>query len=106
MATDNIIKVSQEELRQTATKIEGMAGDYQVLYKKLLDTDLVGELGNAWKGEDADSYISKVKSFQANFEQMYNLMMDYVYHLREAANDYDTTQDTLATEAQNHKYMN
>lgn len=106
MAMDNIIKVSQEELRQTANKIETMAGDYQTLYKRLLDAELVGELGNAWQGEDADSYIGKVKSFQANFDQMYALMQEYVHHLRKAAEEYDLTQDTLAAEAQNHKYMN
>ncbi len=94
MALDNNIIVGSADLRNTARTIRNKAGEYQSLYKKLLERDL-GDLGKAWVGADADSYINKVQSFQTNFKYMYDLMMDYAEHLEKAANLYDASQTSL-----------
>lgn len=96
-----IINVTQEELRSTATKIEGLAEEYKTLYTdKLLGANL-GDLADAWYGEDHSSYDERVRGFKSNFNEMYNLMLEYVAHLRKAADEYDMNQDSLRDRARN-----
>lgn len=96
------INVSPEELRARAAKLEGMANDYKSLYQNQLLNSNLGELENAWYGEDQQTYSEKVRGFEANFVAMYNLMMEYAAHLKKAATEnYDRAQDELVAAAKN-----
>lgn len=89
------INVTAEELRTTANKIKNLAEDYRTLYANdLLSTNL-GELKDAWYGEDQTSYTQRVESFRKNFDEMYQLMVEYAEHLTKAAAEYDKNQDEL-----------
>ena len=89
------INVTAEELRNTATKIRNLAEDYRTLYASNLLNSNLGELKDAWYGEDQTSYTQKVEGFKANFDEMYQLMLEYADHLTKAANEYDRNQDDL-----------
>lgn len=89
------INVTAEELRTTATKIRNLAEDYRTLYASNLLNSNLGELKDAWYGEDQTSYTQKVEGFKANFDEMYQLMLEYADHLTKAANEYDRNQDDL-----------
>lgn len=78
------INVTAEELRTTATKIRNLAEDYRTLYASNLLNSNLGELKDAWYGEDQTSYTQKVEGFKANFDEMYQLMLEYADHLTKA----------------------
>lgn len=91
------INVTAEELRNTATKIRNLAEDYRTLYASNLLNSNLGELKDAWYGEDQTSYTQRVESFKKNFDEMYELMLEYADHLTKTAQIYDDNQENLAT---------
>ena len=89
------IKVYPDELRAEAKKIRDRAGEYQALYKNELLSKNLGDLANAWWGEDQTTYSEQVRSFEPKFNNMYQLMMDYADHLDKAAGEYDRNRNDL-----------
>jgi len=90
------IKVTPEVLEQTAGKIEGIAADYEAQYNKLYgETDA---LATAWQGKDNIAFKEQIDGFKDDFQQMKQLMDQYAQFLRQAAQQYRDTQDTIVTE--------
>lgn len=92
----NII-VTPGELETAASKIEGLAADYETQYKTLYSkTD---SLANTWKGEDNQAFVNQIAEFKPDLQNMKQLMDSYADFLRKAAKSYRDTQDAVTSQA-------
>lgn len=85
------------QLEQTATVMEQQLLDYEKQYQQLyieIDT-----MQNAWKGKDNLAYSDQIKGFHNDFNNMNQMMKEYIEFLRKSANLYRTTQDDLTSRA-------
>lgn len=91
------ILVTPEQLETAATKIEGLATDYQTQYNALYSkTDA---LASTWQGEDNTAFVNQIAGFKDDFAKMYSLMNQYAEFLRTSAKAYRTTQQQVVTQA-------
>lgn len=93
MAT-TLIQVTPDQLDTAATQIKGMAGDYEGIYKQLLNA-VSGMKDVSWGGTDAQTYIEQVAKFENDFINMVELMNEYANFLNKSANAYRTTQGNV-----------
>ena len=82
------IKVTPENLRQIAMKVDNKAGEYYTEYQNLFKD--VEELTTIdFRGDDATAFREKVESFEPEFNKMKELMHEYAEFLRDAATRYE-----------------
>lgn len=92
--------VTPEQMRNIASRIDTLAGEYQNLYNNNLFQSLVsGELAEAYKGTDAQALTERIKSYQVPFDAMTTQIKEYANFLRAAATSYENERDALAQEA-------
>ena len=96
MAQGKII-VETSRLDSTARQVDDLANDYEREYQALFGT--VGDLQNAWSGEDNVAFTTQIEGFRDDFQRMTRLMRDYADYLRKAADSYRKTQENLAAKA-------
>lgn len=92
-----VIEVTPEDLRNAATKIENLAGEYKTQYDTLYKE--TSSMASTWAGKDNQAYTDQIAGFKDDFEKMYSLMNQYVEFLRSSAKAYQDTQDAIVTEA-------
>ena len=85
------IQVTTENLINKAGEVEDKAGEYMARYEALL-SDVDTLVTTDWKGDDANAFKTQIEGFREDFTKMKNLMEEYAAFLREAANNYDSTQ--------------
>lgn len=88
------IKVTPENLKSQATKVDNEAQAYYDEYRKLL-SDIEQLTSSDWTGEDANEFRTKVQGFEADFNKMKELMNEYANFLRQAASNYQNTQENV-----------
>lgn len=88
------IRVTTENLRAQAAKVDEEASKYYNEYQGLLK-DVETLTSSDWKGEDADAFREKVKNFEPDFNKMKELMNEYANFLRDAARNYDNTTENV-----------
>lgn len=91
------IQVTPDQLDTTASKIEGLAGDYKEQYDLLYSE--TGAMATAWEGKDNIAFIDQINGFKDDFDKMYNLMNSYATFLRDSAKAYRETQNAVTTAA-------
>lgn len=87
------IEVTPERLESAATKIEGLAAEYQTSYNQMYNT--TDAMHSTWAGADNTAFINQIEGFRDDFKEMYSLMLRYVEYLRESANAYKSTQQNV-----------
>lgn len=95
----NSIKVTPDELRAGAGKVDNEAAQYHSLYTNLL-ADVQTMTTTDWTGEDATTFYNQVEGFRSDFDKMRDLMKDYASFLRIAADNYQNTQEEVKRQAQ------
>lgn len=85
------IKVTPENLITQAGKVDDEAGRYYNEYRSLL-ADVQELTTTDYKGDDANAFREKVEGFEQDFDKMKKLMNEYANFLREAAKNYQNTQ--------------
>lgn len=85
------IIVTPENLITQAGKVDDEAGKYYSEYRSLL-TDVQTLTSTDYKGDDANAFREKVEGFEPDFNKMKELMNEYANFLREAAKNYQNTQ--------------
>lgn len=85
------IKVTPENLISQASKVDDQASKYYSEYRSLL-TDVETLTTTDYTGDDANAFREKVESFEPDFNKMKELMNEYATFLREAAKNYQNTQ--------------
>ncbi len=91
------IRVDSEQLRNWATEIGNLGGDYQKNYQNIQVT--VDDLANTWVGEDSAAYRNKVHEFDDDFQKMFNEINEYVEYLNRAAQKYDDVRSDAQARA-------
>ncbi len=97
------IEASPESLRTLSAKIETAAGEYQTLYGTNLLTNDIGEVETAWKSKDSEAFADQIRGFKDDFDKMNKILLEYSAYLKTCAETYDTTINTLSTEAKSLK---
>lgn len=88
------ILVTPENLRAKADRVDEEAGKYFNEYQGLLRD--VGTLTTKdYKGDDATAFRQKVEGFEPDFDKMKQLMNEYANFLRQAADNYQNTQENV-----------
>lgn len=88
------IKVTPENLRTQAAKVDQEAADYFNEYNGLLK-DVETLTSTDYTGEDAKEFLQKVRGFEPDFNKMKELMNEYASFLRQAADNYQNTQENV-----------
>lgn len=88
------IKVTPENLIAKAGQVDTEAGEYYNEYRNLL-ADVQELTATDWTGEDATEFRQKVENFEPDFNKMKELMNEYADFLREAARNYQNTQENV-----------
>ncbi len=92
-----IIEVTPEQLRTTATAIEGLANDYKAQYDNLYKE--TNAMASTWSGKDNVAYINQINGFKDDLQKMYDLMNKYAEFLRTSAKAYEDTQSAVVANA-------
>lgn len=88
------ILVTPENLRAQAAKVDNKAAEYYNRYRSLL-SDVENFTSSDWTGEDANAFRQKVQGFEPDFSKMKELMEQYASFLRQAAANYQNTQENI-----------
>lgn len=88
------IRVTPETLRAQAAKVDQEAQNYYSEYQGLL-RDVDEFTATDYKGADAEAFKNKVYNFEPDFNKMKELMNEYASFLRQAADNYDNTQENV-----------
>lgn len=91
------IRVTPEELASTASRLDGLNGDYQKCYSSIYTA--VEELGQVWKGEGNEKFRVQIQGFQNDFENLAKLLSNYCNYLNETAERYRTAESNVVSEA-------
>lgn len=90
-------KVTPENLRAQAAKVDQEAASYYGEYRALL-ADVETLTSTGYKGEDAVAFRDKVNNFEPDFNRMKTLMNEYANFLRTAADNYENRQQQSKNE--------
>lgn len=90
------IVVDPAKLEAVATKVETEAADYRKNYAQLY-TEI--ESLASWQGADNLAFVSQIKGFEDDFNNMAKTLDEYVNFLRTSATTYKTTQANVESGA-------
>ncbi len=93
----NSIKVTYQELITAANNVDDKAADYYKTYTELL-SGVETLTTSGWTGEDATAFRDQINGFEDDFSNMKKLMNNYATFLRDAAKNYQDTQEELITQ--------
>lgn len=91
----DIIKVSPEKLRATASEFDSLGGNVRNLTSQMMTT--VTGLGTQWQGEAATAYINKFKGLEDDIQRMCNMITEHSRDLQDMAAAYERSDaDNMA----------
>jgi len=92
-------RVTTQQLRGVAERVEGLAGQYANQVTALYNSGK--ELDSMWDGDANQTFNTKLGNDQPRFQAMSDMLKRYVQTLRDNADDYDRAEaqavDTLNT---------
>ena len=91
--------VTTDEMRSLASKIEGLATEYESIYTNDIYGTGIEQLKAAYVGEDADAVVNQLEGFRDDFQNLKQVIDQYAAYLRSAAKAYDDAQDALTERA-------
>ena len=91
------IYVEPARLEDTAARIETANDDYERLYHSLYGE--IDKMSSAWQGKDNTMFVTQIRSYEHDFNQISLIMKQYAEFLRNSARAYRETQDELYTQA-------
>ena len=93
MASTNVIRVTPEELKSAAARMESKSQEIQTRTQQM--TELVNTLtGRIWSGEAQAEYSRKFTGLQDDITKLHKMIKDQVEHLNIIANEYQTVENT------------
>lgn len=93
--SERTIRVQPSELDSQANLISGKKENFKEAYE-----DIVAQsnyLTTTWCGQDGEDFNNKVKEFKKDFDQMFNILDQYVKYLNKSAQAYRTAQDDVTS---------
>lgn len=93
MAASFTIRVTPEELKASATRVEEFSGQIKNQTQQMMD--IVSTLtGRIWSGEAEMEYINKFNGLNDDIARLRELIAKHVEHLYTIANEYQTAEST------------
>lgn len=92
--------VTTERLTASATVIEEKTAKYNSEWAKLY-TELQNLKSAQWQGIASDTFNTKLEAYRNDFEEMAKVVLNYATYLRNAAENYVKTEETLKDAAGN-----
>ncbi len=96
------IRFTLDSMRGTANEVDNLADEYSNKYQTFFN-EIETLTSTDWKGVDATAFKDQVEGFRDDFGKMKQLMNDYASFIRQAAANYETTQNNLKSQAQSLK---
>ena len=94
-----IIEVDPAKMEAAAIQIDSQASEYERQYNQLFNE--VDAMGAAWQGADNIAYVTQIKGFMDDFQQMATLMKQYSEFLKSSAKAYRAVQEDRIAQAKN-----
>ncbi|MCM3585268.1 WXG100 family type VII secretion target [Mesobacillus maritimus] len=91
------IMVDPARLEEASNKMDQQTAEYERLYKALFNE--VEAMQAAWQGQDNVAYVTQIKGFMDDFQQMSQLMRQYSDFLKMSAKTYRNTQGEVVNAA-------
>lgn len=96
------IAVDPAKLENGALRIEQQSTSYDKSYKRIYHA--VDSMSASWQGKDNQAFVTQIRGFQSDFQQMSALMKEYANFLKLSANVYRKTQDERTSQARRLQY--
>ncbi len=87
---DIVVQVGLESLDSYIKQLETMRDEYSTTYTDELYTKVLGEINSAFKGDDSDAFVNKMNDFRNDFDKLYQVLGEYIDHLKEVHKNYKT----------------
>lgn len=91
------INVDPARLESSANHMDAQSAAYEKGFHSLLQE--VDAMGSGWQGKDNLAFVSQIKGFQKDFQQMATLMRQYSEFLKMSAKLYRDTQEDRTAQA-------
>lgn len=92
--------VTTENLVASAGVIEEKTAKYNSEWAKLY-TELQSLKSAQWQGIASDTFNTKLEGYRNDFEEMSKILLDFATYLRNAADNYVKTEESLKDAASN-----
>lgn len=89
-----IIDVTLSEMDTAADRIEKASEDYLAVAKKVISS--AESLSNSWEGDSQVAFIEEQRKAYEWYQQMMELVADYISKLRSARQQYESTDQESA----------
>lgn len=96
---EGIIKVSTEQLRNTANDFSGLGQQVSSLTSEMVS--LVTGLSSGYEGEAAQAYISKFRGLEDDIQKINRMIQEHVTDLNDMAQRYDQAEQSNVSDAGN-----
>ena len=94
-----IIKVSTEQLRNTANEFSGLGQQVSSLTSEMVS--LVAGLSSGYEGEAAQAYINKFRGLEDDIQKINRMIQEHVTDLNDMAQRYDQAEQNNVSDAGN-----
>ena len=96
---EGIIKVSTEQLRNTANEFSGLGQQVSSLPSEMVS--LVAGLSSGYEGEAAQAYINKFRGLEDDIQKINRMIQEHVTDLNDMAQRYDQAEQNNVSDAGN-----
>ena len=96
---EGIIKVSTEQLRNTANEFSGLGQQVSSLTSEMVS--LVAGLSSGYEGETAQAYINKFRGLEDDIQKINRMIQEHVTDLNDMAQRYDQAEQNNVSDAGN-----
>lgn len=96
---EGIIKVSTEQLRNTANEFSGLGQQVSSLTSEMVS--LVAGLSSGYEGEAAQAYINKFRGLEDDIQKINRMIQEHVTDLNDMAQRYDQAEQSNVSDAGN-----
>nr|WP_302664926.1 WXG100 family type VII secretion target [uncultured Agathobaculum sp.] len=96
---EGIIKVSTEQLRNTANEFSGLGQQVSSLTSEMVS--LVTGLSSGYEGEAAQAYINKFRGLEDDIQKINRMIQEHVTDLNDMAQRYDQAEQSNVSDAGN-----
>lgn len=96
---EGIIKVSTEQLRNTANEFSGLGQQVSSLTSEMVS--LVAGLSSGYEGEAAQAYINKFRGLEDDIQKINRMIQEHVTDLNDMAQRYDQAEQNNVSDAGN-----
>lgn len=96
---EGIIKVSTEQLRNTANEFSGLGQQVSSLTSEMVS--LVTGLSSGYEGEAAQAYINKFRGLEDDIQKINRMIQEHVTDLNDMAQRYDQAEQNNVSDAGN-----